>query len=170
MLEPKVYLLMQLQEFLNYEHIDQILTSMEQRFGDFEEFSSNSYILCNLNPIKSACHLLMLLSSMEQIYSIVSLRTESLYEKVVVQARLVLDRLFFPQQMKFQLRQVDMMNKTSLYYLEHLDAFAIMQSHIMDRVMQEYWQSNIDASGSVMGASTAYGILTHKSTRFDFEL
>ena len=41
--------------------------------------------------------------------------------------------------MKFQLRQVDLMNRDSLYYLEHLDAFEIMESHIMDRVMQEYW-------------------------------
>lgn len=40
-----------------------------------------------------------------------------------------------------------------------------MESHIMDRVMQEYWQSNLDASGSFLEASTAYGILTH--TDFD---
>ena len=82
----------------------------------------------------------------------------------------MLDQLFFPKQMKFQLRQVDLMNKTSLYYLEHLDAFAIMQSHIMDRVMQEYWQGNLDANGSIMGASTAYGILKHDSNKFDYEL
>lgn len=64
------------------------------------------------------------------------------------------------------------MNKTSLYYLEHLDAFKIMQSHIMDRVMQEYWQSDLDASGSLMGASTAYSILTQNDSRnvIDYEL
>jgi len=64
-----------------------------------------------------------------------------------------------------------MMNKTALYYLEHLDAFQIMESHIMDRVMQEYWQSNLDASGSLLGASTAYGILTHidSDCKQDFE-
>lgn len=73
--------------------------------------------------------------------------------------------------MRFQIRQVDMMNKTPLYYLEHLDAFQIMQSHIMDRVMQEYWQSNLDASGPLLGASTAYGILDHFDDRhrFDYE-
>ncbi len=41
--------------------------------------------------------------------------------------------------MKFQLRQNDLMNRDSLYYLERLDAFEIMETHIMDRVMQEYW-------------------------------
>ena len=41
----------------------------------------------------------------------------------------------------------------------------------MDRVMQEYWQSNLDASGPLLGASTAYGILTHLEDRnkFDYE-
>lgn len=52
-----------------------------------------------------------------------SLRIDALNEIVIAQARSVLDRLFFPRQMRFQLRQIDMMNKTALYYLEHLDAF-----------------------------------------------
>lgn len=31
------------------------------------------------------------------------------------------------------------MNRDALYYLERFDAFEIMETHIMDRVMQEYW-------------------------------
>ena len=79
--------------------------------------------------------------------------------------------------MKFQLRQIDLMNRDSLYYLERLDAFKIMETHIMDRVMQEYWQSNLDASGAFLGSSTCYGILTSSSDNgvkssqdFDYEL
>ena len=49
-----------------------------------------------------------------------------------------------------------MLDKDSLYYLEHLDAFDIVETHVIDRVMQEYWQSNLDASGPFLGASTAY--------------
>ena len=65
-----------------------------------------------------------------------------------------------------------MMNRSSLYYLEHLDAFEVMETHIMDRVMQEYWQSNLDASGSFLGASTLYGIVKHQNDRYkyDYEL
>lgn len=54
-----------------------------------------------------------------------------------------------------------MMNKDSLFYLERLNAFEIMETHIMDRVMQEYWQGNLDASGFFFEASTAYGILSY---------
>lgn len=53
------------------------------------------------------------------------------------------------------------MNKDSLYYLERLDAFEIMETHIMDRLMQEYWQSSLDAGGSFFEDSTVYGILTN---------
>ena len=51
------------------------------------------------------------------------------------------------------------MNRNVLYYLEHLDAFPVMETHIMDRVMQEYWQSNLDANGHFLSASTPYNIL-----------
>ena len=53
------------------------------------------------------------------------------------------------------------MNRDALYYLERFDAFDVMETHIMDHVMQEYWQSDLDASGSFMGASTSMGILNH---------
>ena len=64
------------------------------------------------------------------------------------------------------------MDRNSLYYLERFDAFKIMETNIMDRVMQEYWQSNLDASGHFLGASTLYGILSHYDDRFkyDYEL
>jgi len=71
--------------------------------------------------------------------------------------------MFFPRQMKHQLRQVDLMNRDALYYLERLDAFEIMETHIMDRVMQEYWQGNLDAGGSFFGTSTAHGIINQSS-------
>lgn len=108
---------------------------MEDRFDGDQDDVNNLFILSNMNPIKTACHLLMLMSEFESRYSMASLRTESLYEAILSQARSVLDKLFFPKQMKWQLKSVDLMNRNSLYYLEHLDAFSIMQSHIMDRVM-----------------------------------
>ena len=102
-LEPKIFILMELFYKLQYEHIDAILTSIETRFGEDEEDEdgSNSYLLCNLNPIKTACHMLMLLDLISQRYSMASLRTDQLSEDIITQARSVLDKLFFPRQMKF---------------------------------------------------------------------
>ena len=65
----------------------------------------------------------MTLDLIAERYSMANLRTSSLNEIIIQQARSVLDKLFIPSQLKFQIRQVDLMNKTSLYYLERLDAF-----------------------------------------------
>ena len=64
-----------------------------------------------------------------------------------------------------------MLDKDSLYYLEHFDAFDIVETHVVDRIMQEYWQSNLDASGSFLDASTAFGIINHTDDRckYDYE-
>ena len=62
-----------------------------------------------------------------------------------------------------------MMNRDALYYLERLDAFAIMETHIMDRVMQEYWQSSLDAGGSIFDSSTPHRILNHMDDRFQVD-
>jgi len=90
---------------------------------------------------------------------VTSLRTQHLATIINTQARSVLEKLFYPQMMSFLLRQVDLQNRDVLYYLERLDAFGIMETHIMDRVMQEYWQSDLDAGGSFFDFSTASGIL-----------
>lgn len=81
-LEIKTYLIVQVINDLEYEHVDGILTSMEQKFGEIEEDGSNSYLLCNLNPIKSAVHMLMILNQIEQHYSMAVLRTKNLAEKI----------------------------------------------------------------------------------------
>ena len=60
-LEVKTYLITQILHRLTYEHVDTILTSMENRLSEIEHDGSNSYLLCNLNPIKTACHMLHLL-------------------------------------------------------------------------------------------------------------
>ena len=64
-LEVKIYLLTLTMHQLSYVHVDKILTSIEERFGQIEDDGSNQYLLCNLNPIKSACHMLMLLNLFE---------------------------------------------------------------------------------------------------------
>ena len=69
---------------------------------------------------------------------------------------------------------MDLLNRDVLYYLERLNAFAIMETHVMDRVMQEYWQSDLDAGGSFFSTSTAFGILSSdegllREEDFDYE-
>lgn len=43
-----------------------------------------------------------------------------------------------------------------MYYMELWDLFGLMDTKVMDRIMKEYWNSNIDANGSFFQASTSY--------------
>ena len=40
-----------------------------------------------------------------------------------------------------------------------MDAFQLLNTKVMDRIMKEYWNSNIDTSGSFLATSTNYQLL-----------
>ena len=81
-LEVKIYFILQVIYRLDYEHIDQILTSMEENFGEPDDDGGNQYLLCNLNPVKTACHMMYMLNIIQSRYSMTSRRTDSLTDDV----------------------------------------------------------------------------------------
>ena len=44
--------------------------------------------------------------------------------------------------------------------MELQDSFKLMDTKVMDRIMKDYWNSNIDTSGSFFNNSTCFQILT----------
>jgi hypothetical protein len=46
----------------------------------------------------------------------------------------------------------------------------LMDTKVMDRIMKEYWKSNIDTSGSFFQASTSYQLLKADYSQTDAEL
>ena len=101
LLEPKIYLILELVEVMKYEQLNAILSSLEDRYSSIAKDGSNALLLNNLNPIKTACHLLILLKRIEGRYSLTKLRTAALSGIIIARARSVLDHLFFPLQMKY---------------------------------------------------------------------
>ena len=77
---------------------------MEDRFSNIEDDGSNQYLLMNLNPILTSVYLLDSLKNIEFIYSVTGQRTFKLSEIILKQAQSVLQNLFHPEIMKFQLR------------------------------------------------------------------
>ena len=57
------------------------------------------------------------------------------------------------------MRRKDLSNRNSLYYMELMDSFQLMDTKVMDRIMKEYWKSNIDTSGSFFQTSTSLKLL-----------
>jgi hypothetical protein len=44
--------------------------------------------------------------------------------------------------------------------MEALDSFRLLDTKVMDRIMKDYWNSNVDSHGSFFNCSTAYKIMT----------
>ena len=55
---------------LSYEQIDQLLLSLEGNIEAQASDGSSYYLLCNLNPVKTACNILFLLDLIAQRYPI----------------------------------------------------------------------------------------------------
>lgn len=72
----------------------------------------------------------------------------------------MLVNLYMPKEIRAQVKQRDLFGNTALFYMEKLDAFKLLDSKVMDRIMKDYWNSNVDASGSFFACSTCYNILT----------
>jgi len=69
------------------------------------------------------------------------------------------------------IQQKDFSGRNLLYYMRKLNTFPLLDTNLMDRIVQDYWYSNLDTRGNFMGASTAYQILTKYKLSFseDFE-
>ena len=73
-----------------------------------------------------------------------------------MQAQDVLVNLFQPLEVRAHVRKRDIFNNNSLYYLEKHNCYRLMETKVMDRIMQEYWKSDIDTTGNFLGISTSF--------------
>jgi hypothetical protein len=103
----------------------------------------------NVNPILTGVKIINILYRMSQRYPICEFRASTLMDILTDQCRQILVNLYLPIELKISVRRNDLANHNSLYYMELMDAFSIMDTKVMDRIMKEYWNSNIDKSGSV---------------------
>ena len=99
----------------------------------------------------------------------IKLRSQTLSRLILQQTKAILDRLFFPDEIRQHIIQIDIFDNDSLFYLEKLDAFQLLETNIMDRVLQEYWKSDFDADGSFFSASTAYNIIKRAGPKFPYD-
>ena len=97
-----------------------------------------------------------MLIQMQERYPHCDLRTKILSDLITVDCRLILVNFNCPAEIKIMVRRKDLSNRNALTYMEMMDAFQLMGTKVMDRIMKEYWNSSIDTSGSFFQVSTAF--------------
>jgi hypothetical protein len=151
----KVHILSKYIEFLKFPQVEGILNAIEKFVcGD----KSNSYAITNVNPILSCIKIIHMLIQMQDRYPHCDLRTKILIDLITVDCRLILVNFNCPAEIKIMVRRKDLSNRNALTYMEMMDAFQLMGTKVMDRIMKEYWNSSIDTSGSFFQVSTAFQV------------
>jgi len=104
--------------------------------------------------------LLDFLDNIKEDYSMFEFRIKAIKDVLNDHCRRVLVNLYMPKEIRAQVKQKDLFDHNALYYMEKLDSFKLLDSKVMDRIMKDFWNSNVDASGSFFACSTCYNILT----------
>ena len=141
----KTHILTQFMEVLKYQQVERLLNALESFItGDIK----NTYLVSNVNPMLTGVKIINVLFLMSKRYPVCEFRASTLIEMLTDQCRQILVNLYMPTELKISVRRKDLDNHNSLYYMELMDAFKLMDTKVMDRIMKEYWNSNIDTSGS----------------------
>jgi hypothetical protein len=136
-----------------YSQVERLLTAIEDFLnGD----KHNTYLVTNVNPLLTGVMLINTLQRIAERYSVSEFRANSISDILQKQCRMILVNLYLPTELKILVRRKNLENHNTLYYMELMDAFRLMETKVMDRIMKEYWNSDIDTSGSIFQASTSY--------------
>ena len=96
------------------------------------------------------------LSDLAERYTVCEFRVSYLSDLIMDNCRQILIKLYMPIELKVQVRQRNLVGRNALFYMEKIDAFQLMETKVMDRIMKEYWKSNIDTGGSISEMATSY--------------
>ena len=134
-----------------------LITILENFSSEID--ASESYLTRNLNPIKTSLMLMYFLERIHESYSITELRIKHVSDFLMKSLRSILKNQYFPTEIKAQVRSKDIFETDAMSYMERQDAYELMDTKIMDRIMKELWFSDIDISGHFLDQSTAYQIM-----------
>lgn len=157
-LELKFFVLDKTLQHFEYKHVDRLLLCLEKYLTQVEP--GESYMVTNLNPIKTSVQLLDFMGRIDGTYAITEFRINFMRDLISKHLRNILINLYYPTEIKEEVRIKDIFGVDALSYMEQMDAYTLMDTKIMDRIMKEYWNSDIDVSGKFMNNSTCYNILT----------
>ncbi len=73
--------------------------------------------------------------------------------------------------MRLLLKEVDSDGKNCFWYITKNKVYSILDHKLMERIVMDYWESDIDITGFIFEASTCYRILNYDNLAYikDYE-
>eukprot|EP00347_Sterkiella_histriomuscorum_P018277 403346125 len=159
-MEYKVHIIGELLDFAKYRQIEIILQHLEKNIE-----SENTLFYYNQNPIKLAMIIIDFLEEVKEKFRITSFRANQIKDRIEEITKNIIKAIPNSDELKQLLQQRDFRGNDSLHYMALYNVYTILDTSSTDRILQDFWRSNIDASGYLMEASTSFRILSQRSRK-----
>jgi hypothetical protein len=120
---------------------------------------NKNFISYNHNPLKLLIVIIDILNKIKVKFKIAYLRCNKIAEQCELKCKKIIDSFVSPDELKIVLKQRDMFGKDLLWYVAEHNIYKILDAKVMDRILQDFWNSNIDITGRFMEASSTYQII-----------
>ncbi|CDW83264.1 transient receptor potential cation subfamily member 4 [Stylonychia lemnae] len=154
--EFKIYLIKQFFEYLKYRQVDDLLNIIE---GNLIGIKASALFTYNLNPIKIGMSLFDLLVQIEGKFKISSFRVDKINGQIEECIQKIIRDISNSDELKYLLKQRDLQGNDSLYYMSLHNVYSILDTKSTDRIIQDFWKSNIDVNGNLLSTSTSFRLV-----------
>jgi hypothetical protein len=161
--EYKLFYVQKFFPLFKFRQVDQLLSVFEMRM---EEEISKSIITYNINPLKILILMIDIVKNILKSFKINFMRCNKMLENLEERSRNIINSYKSPDELKLILKQNDLFGRDLLWYISEHGIFSILDTKVMDRIIQDFWNSNIDITGSFFEASTTYQILMKSSLTY----
>jgi len=158
--EYKLYLFQSFFEGIKYKQIEQFLTIIEETM---EKTDQRSVLVRNANPLKLCLMLIHIVEEIKAKFPITYFRVEQLREIFEAKAKKVVEAISNGDELKLILKQKDLQGHDCLWFMAQHNVYTVLDTRVMDRIMQDFWKSNIDVTGNILETSTSYRLLSADS-------
>eukprot|EP00347_Sterkiella_histriomuscorum_P017383 403349594 len=151
----KIFLIKHFFENSKYRQVDELLSIIEEIIcGD----KKVQFLTENLNPIKIGMSMIDLMMLIQVKFRIAAFRVEKINTEIEELIKQVIKDIQNSDELKYLLQQRDLQGNDSLYYMSLHNVYSILDTKSTDRIIQDFWKSNIDVNGNLLAASTSYRI------------
>lgn len=134
--EYKMFFLKKMLQFMSHNQIDRVLNVIYKRLTDDDDDVKKGYLRNNLNPLRNSMQIVDTLETISSINKRNSEKAENAKEELTeYMAEYLKSPTLVSKLIKVQANQKDIFGETTLTYFEEYDAYAFMNTSIIDEVL-----------------------------------
>jgi hypothetical protein len=131
-----------------------------------DEPPQNSVLHNNINPLRVGLMLFRLITEISTTFEYSEHTTLSILDKLKGQMVTMLDIYIQPHEVMRMCEALDYDGHNLFWYMDMYDMYEVLDSRILDRIIQTKWNGKYDLNASFLDYSTGYAILNDSHDLF----